>query len=85
MDVERGEFTNKYFIQRGPEFLLKRDDAILAMPRHVRYPFKYSKFSFSEITDEVEGKLVDLILRCLAVDPRSRITAEEALKHPFLK
>ena len=30
-------------------------------------------------------QLVDLLLRCFTLDPRRRITASEALQHPFLQ
>jgi len=35
---------------------------------------------------EVEEKhaIWDFLNRCLDIDPRTRMTAEEALKHPFL-
>jgi len=31
------------------------------------------------------GQLADLMLKCLALDPKNRISPEQALAHPFLQ
>lgn len=37
-----------------------------------------------DFLDTIPGSLLDLVNKCLAVNPRCRISAEEALKHEFL-
>eukprot|EP00951_Prasinocladus_malaysianus_P047716 scaffold651657_cov45-Prasinocladus_malaysianus.AAC.1 len=38
----------------------------------------------SEIWDNVSPEATDLINKCLTVDPHLRITAEDALQHPWV-
>jgi serine/threonine protein kinase len=50
------------------------------------WPVEKDPFFVRAVKTEVGDKLVlDLILQCLEWDPASRITAEEALEHPFFK
>lgn len=39
---------------------------------------------FQEWGEEDVAKAVDLLKKCLQVDPEKRISAREALEHPFL-
>ena len=34
--------------------------------------------------DNQEAQMIDFIQKCLVIDPRLRITPEEAYKHPFI-
>ncbi|XP_002013437.2 putative mitogen-activated protein kinase 14C [Drosophila persimilis] len=44
-----------------------------------------TKSDFTELFGMVNSQAVDLIEKMLVMDPENRITADEALRHPFLK
>jgi hypothetical protein len=41
-------------------------------------------WNFEERFPSAEFRAIDLLIKLLRFDPRERITAEEALRHPFL-
>jgi len=59
--------------------------------RNVRFPVEVSKTPLKQLcnqlttrTGEMPDLLFNLLERCLDLNPNTRITAEEALSHPFL-
>lgn len=61
-----------------------RQDLLQVMPSYVSHEWKVKK-PFSELLPEVDHQAVDFLERILTFNPMDRLTAEEALSHPFLQ
>lgn len=57
---------------------------VCRLPKATTSSTTFESFLSQHISSELDGA-VDLLMKLLAVDPKSRITAEEALNHPFFK
>ncbi|SBT76869.1 calcium-dependent protein kinase 3, putative [Plasmodium ovale] len=62
-----------------PPFYGESDHEILSMVKKGKFNFKGKEWN--NITDEAK----DLIKRCLTMDPMKRISASDALKHPWFR
>jgi len=93
--LKRGEFTTKYFDTQN-NFLSKEMDPVTKQfyykPIHIgEKPTRDLASLLSQVplgTQPEEQKYFahfrDFLEKCLALDPKNRITPEEALAHPFL-
>uniref|UniRef100_A0A3Q2PNH1 Mitogen-activated protein kinase 4 n=1 Tax=Fundulus heteroclitus TaxID=8078 RepID=A0A3Q2PNH1_FUNHE len=61
-----------------------RQDLLQVMPSYVSHGWRV-KIPFSELLPEVDPCAVDFLERILTFNPMDRLTAEEALSHPFLQ
>ncbi|XP_032433557.1 mitogen-activated protein kinase 4 [Xiphophorus hellerii] len=61
-----------------------RQDLLQVMPSYVSHGWRIKK-PFSELLPEVDHWAVDFLERILTFNPMDRLTAEEALSHPFLQ
>ncbi|XP_038137388.1 mitogen-activated protein kinase 4 isoform X1 [Cyprinodon tularosa] len=61
-----------------------RQDLLQVMPSYVSHGWRV-KTPFSELLPEVDPLAVDFLERILTFNPMDRLTAEEALTHPFLQ
>uniref|UniRef100_A0A3B3V158 Mitogen-activated protein kinase 4 n=1 Tax=Poecilia latipinna TaxID=48699 RepID=A0A3B3V158_9TELE len=61
-----------------------RQDLLQVMPSYVSHGWRIKK-PFSELLPEVDPWAVDFLERILTFNPMDRLTAEEALSHPFLQ
>ncbi|XP_054895352.1 mitogen-activated protein kinase 4 isoform X2 [Poeciliopsis prolifica] len=61
-----------------------RQDLLQVMPSYVSHGWRIKK-PFSELLPEVDPLAVDFLERILTFNPMDRLTAEEALSHPFLQ
>ena len=62
-----------------PPFNAKEDDEVLAKV----VLGKYSETTLKECN--VSGKAIDFISNLLLLDPKKRLTAESAMKHPWIQ
>lgn len=92
---EFGNFSSGRFFPRFRDSLLKRDilrasqskddnESLLEAHLSTRNIKSVLLSSFPSIMNHNDD-LCDLISRCLNMNPRNRITAEQALNHPFFK
>jgi len=91
--LKRGEFTPKYFDAQN-NFLSKEADPITKMEyyKSITIPDKPTRsieFLLAGVPAAPEeqkkvNSLKDFLEKCLALDPKNRITPEDAIKHPFL-
>lgn len=91
--LKRAHLTQKYFNPQNPNELLIRSSNAFSVQSATSFPipenvetFKalHAKMLSGQPLDEDTGNFVDFIDQCLALDPMKRLSASEALKHPFL-
>ncbi|XP_041760438.1 mitogen-activated protein kinase 4 [Coregonus clupeaformis] len=61
-----------------------RLDLLQVMPSYISHGWKVKR-SFRELFPEVDSDAIDFLERILTFNPMDRLTAEEALSHPFLQ
>lgn len=88
------KFTNPYIFKNGTNYdkLVYKNMLCQKNHSHINtFDFETIKpnYNFNLETEllaqDCDKDLIDLILRCLEVDPRKRISVDECLKHPFIQ
>lgn len=91
--LRKGVFVGKHFEGAEPNsvFCLLEEDRITGRPVRRLIPNPTVKKDFSAMLAGADGdrakvvQLADLLDRMMALDPEKRITAKDALRHPFIK
>ena len=77
---KRGIHSKQHFCEKTGQFIWQAGDKLIAIPEQTESIEK----RLSAVASEDVASLSDLIEKCTVLDPQRRMTAEEALMHPFL-